>query len=72
MVDTGLNLAHDKKKYNQYTTEETNCPEGDATREKKKVGRGATKRRKQVQKMRMAPGVVIQQRKEKPYKRKSR
>jgi len=34
-VDTaGLNLAHDKKKYNQFTGEETKCPEGDATREK--------------------------------------
>jgi len=34
MGDTGLNLAHDKK-YNQYTTEDIKCPEGDATRGKK-------------------------------------
>jgi len=35
MVDTaGLNLRMTKK-YNQYTTEKTKCPEDDATREKK-------------------------------------
>jgi hypothetical protein len=43
------------KKYNQYTTEDTKCPEGDATRGKKKVRRGATRRRKQVQNVWITP-----------------
>jgi hypothetical protein len=59
MNTAGLNLAHDKKI--QINIQGKIPSVLKVTRPGKKKVRGATKRRKQVQKVRMAPGVVIQQ-----------
>ena len=58
----------EKKKNTSNIQQKTKCPEGDATR---KVGEGVTKKggRKGTGGVGCSPGMVIQQKKEYPYRR---